>query len=123
MKLNNVDLKIARFLDETTSFSKRVSMQQLAFQFDISQREVRRSIERIIKNELLIIGNKNGYWVARNKEEIYYANRNQKARVISGIERLVANGQNIDFLYSVISKYKIDNDSVSEGQISIYEWS
>lgn len=121
MKLNNVDLKIARFLDETTSFSKRVSMQQLAFQFDISQREVRRSIERIIKNELLIIGNKNGYWVARNKEEIYYANRNQKARVISGIERLVANGQNIDFLYSVISKYKIDNDSVSEGQISIYE--
>jgi len=121
-KLNELEVKMADFLENNDCFIENpISMRELSTVFNISERDVREAIENIILSGRLVIGNINGYWLARNKREIKIANSMNKARTKKSIERMIANRGDINWLFPFLKELNDKYQFVSDNQISIEE--
>lgn len=124
MKLSYQDEAIAQFLEKYHGVDNPILMKDLGNVFKITGRDVRKSIERIILNQRLVIGsnirsnNKNGYWVAAVGEE-NLANAIPKSRIKKSLRRLAANKGDIKWVYKYLKELENEYPNYHHNQLYI----
>jgi len=99
---------------------KNCSMTDLCNHLEVNDRIVRLIIQYLTLKTPIIIGSTNtGYFIPSNEEEVEIGNRMLKARAISALTRLRANGFiNMNWVYTTMSEIKEKYPIHPEGQIN-----
>lgn len=120
MKLNKQEKAIANFLENYHRKSNPIKMDNLAGIFGMTEREIRKAIERIILAQRLVIASsENGYWVAASEEEFGEANNLQIKRLKASLKRLRANKGGIGWLYPFLKEIEKEYPVIASGQIEL----
>lgn len=119
-EISSLTEKVAEYLKNHHGIDNPISMKILAEIFDVSERDIREIIELIIIRKILIIGNTNGYWVAKNEEEIRQANLLNKTRIKKSLIKLAANGGEIDWMFNFLGDLQKKNKQ--ESSVTLFDF-